>query len=83
MSLELVVRGWRIVASARGPGLLMWFDPTLEQPLLRTLTRDEASARVDRSVSVSALVEVEGSVVSDEDPIQLYPQLDLPLGGGS
>ena len=60
--------------------MLMWFDPLHEQPMLRPLTREEKSVRLDTVSSVSALDEDEAS----GGPIG--SQLLLPLhhpGGGS
>ena len=67
------VRGWRLCRAEDSQGMLMWFDPFHEQPLLRALTRDEKSVRLDEHGSVSGL---------DEDEVSAVPmgsQLQLPL----
>ena len=47
------VRTWRITFDGAGTGAFMWFDPRTEVPLLRDLTDNEHSVRLDRSVRVT------------------------------
>jgi len=62
-------------AAEDGRGLLMYFDPYLEDVSLRALTAPERADRLTKGVSVSALVEVE----TDAD----YDQLHIELNGAS
>ena len=41
----------------------MWFDPLREEPSLRALTDEERSVRLDMSVSVRGLLELEQPVL--------------------
>ena len=49
----MAVRGWRIVSASSGPGMLMWFDPNHEQPLLRALTLEEKRGNLQEEDGVS------------------------------
>ena len=63
-----IVRAWRI--SGDDQGAHMFFHPDREVPMLRDLTADEVSVRVDRMGSVSALAEAEGAARTGQ--IQLF-----------
>jgi len=49
------IRDWRL-SQAEPHGLLVWFDPYREDIMLRDLTDEERSVRLDTQVSVSALI---------------------------
>jgi len=68
---HLNVRNWRVSAAHDGRGLLVYFDPYLEDVSIRALTGPERASRLAGSVSVSALVEVEEDHDYDESHIQL------------
>jgi len=69
------VSAWRCCAAEDGRGLLVYFDPYLEDVSIRALTGPERADRLTSRVSVSALVEVE----VDAD----YDQLHIELNGAS
>jgi len=65
-----VIRGWRVSAAQDGRGLLVYFDPYLEDVSIRVLTAPERADRLTEGVSVSALVEGEGAQLDlDYDPL--------------
>jgi len=68
-----IISNWRI---SRGDpsGLLLWFDPLTEVPLLRELTKGEQAVKLDSIISVGALDE-------DEDGVSSLDQLEIPFGG--
>jgi len=49
-----MIRNWRIARAEDGRGLLVWFDPLLEDVTIRTLTGPERAHRLTEQVSVSA-----------------------------
>jgi len=49
-----MIRGWRIARAEDGRGLLVWFDPLLEDVSIRSLTAPERAARLTEPLSVSA-----------------------------
>jgi len=51
-----MIRGWRIARAEDERGLLVWFDPMLEDVSIRTLTAPERADRID-SVSKRERVE--------------------------
>ena len=69
----MIVRSWRISEAQDGRGLMVYFDPYLEDVSIRALTGPERARRFDKSVSVSALVEVE----TDESYVQKHNELFL------
>jgi len=54
-----MIRSWRIARAEDGRGLLVWFDPMLEDVSVRTLTGPERAHRLTEYGSVSALPETE------------------------
>ena len=66
-----IPRSWRVSNAFDGRGLLVYFDPFLEDVAIRQLTGPERASRLDRSGSVSALVEVEEDLEYDGAHIQL------------
>jgi len=48
------VNAWRVSAAHDGRGLLMYFDPFLEDVSLRLLTAPERASRLTELLSVSA-----------------------------
>ena len=70
-----VIRAWRIT-EVEG-GLQVFFDPSIETVELRDLTDSELAARVDRSVSVSALPVAAGA---DFKQHSLFDEGDPPCG---
>ncbi len=60
----MIVSSWRVCAAEDGRGLLVYFDPYLEDVAIRHLTAPERADRLTSPLSVSA------SVFDD-------PQLDL------
>ncbi len=61
-SSQTVINSWRVCAAADGRGLLVYFDPYLEDLQLRLLTGPERADRLTSPLSVSGL---------DEDEVQL------------
>ena len=57
------IRNWRVIPAQDQGGVFVFFDPSIELLELRDLREEEKSAKVDRSVSVSGLVEVEDSKI--------------------
>jgi len=51
-----------------GRGILVYFDPYLEDVSIRVLTGPERADRLTGSLSVSALVEGDGQLDLDYDP---------------
>jgi len=49
-----MIRNWRIARAEDGRGLLVWFDPLLEDVTIRPLTAPERACRLTESLSVSA-----------------------------
>jgi len=49
-----MIRNWRIARAEDGRGLLVWFDPLLEDVTVRALTGPERARRLTEVVSVSA-----------------------------
>ncbi len=67
-----MIRGWRVCAAEDGRGLLVYFDPYLEDVSIRHLTAPERADRLTEGVSVSALVEGEGPQLDfDYDPLHI------------
>ena len=67
------VRAWRCSPAGDGRGVLVWFDPYLEDPSIRELTEEEKAIRLDRYGSVSALDEDEERALSAHKiPDQLW-----------
>ena len=69
------IRLWRMARPERGPGMLLWFDPNSEEPVLLTLEPQEKSG---------VLEYCEGDELSDTclEPSQVNtssPQGDLPF----
>jgi len=60
--MTVSVLAWRISAAVDNRGLMCYFDPYLEDISIRVLTGPERAARLDGSVSVSALDEDEANV---------------------
>jgi len=50
---------------------MVYFDPFLEDVSIRSLTAPERASRLTRSVSVSALVEVEAELDLGYDPLHI------------
>ena len=67
-----IVRSWRVSSASDGRGLLVYFDPYLEDVSVRMLTGPERADRLDKSGSVSALVEVETDAYYVRDHNQLF-----------
>ena len=67
--MNSVVSSWRVCAAQDNRGLLVYFDPYLEDISIRQLTAPERADRLDKSVSVSALVEGEHATLFDEGVI--------------
>ncbi len=75
----MIVASWRVAEAHDGRGLLVYFDPFLEDVSIRTLTGPERASRLTRSVSVSALVEVE----VDAEYCSEHKQLNMELPHGT
>ena len=70
------ISNWRVFEIADSTtGAACFFDPDSEAVAVRRLTEDEKSIRLDSTVSVRGLVEVEGSVISPDQ--SLLNQLPL------
>ena len=69
----MIVSTWRVCEAQDGRGLLVYFDPFFEDVSIRTLTGPERARRLDKSSSVSALVEVE----TDESYVPEHNELFL------
>jgi len=63
-----MISDWRICSAQDGRGLMMYFDPFLEDPSIRQLTAPERADRLTRPLSVSALPEPEPTLDLDYDP---------------
>jgi len=64
-----VIRSWRIARAEDGRGLLVWFDPLLEDVSIRSLTGPERANRLTEYGSVRALPETETAQLDlDYDP---------------
>ncbi len=68
----MIVSSWRVCEAQDGRGLLVYFDPYLEDVSIRCLTGPERADRLTRLVSVSALVEVEDDPDYVDDHHQLF-----------
>jgi len=64
----VIVSDWRMCAAQDGRGLLMYFDPYLEEPSIRALTGPERADRLTSPLSVSALPEPEPELDLGYDP---------------
>jgi len=62
------VRSWRIARAEDGRGLLVYFDPLLEDVSLRSLTAPERAARLTEPLSVSAVGFDSSQLDLDYDP---------------
>jgi len=56
------VASWRCCSAQDDRGILVYFDPYLEDITIRVLTAPERADRLTGRVSVSALVEGEGQL---------------------
>jgi len=65
-----VIRSWRIARAEDGRGLLVWFDPLLEDVSIRSLTGPERAARLTEPVSVSASENENDGQLSLDDHIK-------------
>ncbi len=50
----MIVSSWRVAAAQDGRGLLVYFDPFLEDVSIRSLTAPERADRLTSPLSVSA-----------------------------
>jgi len=66
------VSAWRCCAAEDGRGLLVYFDPFLEDISIRLLTGPERADRLTRSVSVNALAEVEVDLDYVPEHLELF-----------
>jgi len=57
-----VIASWRCCKATDDRGVLVYFDPYLEDITIRQLTAPERADRLTGHVSVSALVEGEGQL---------------------
>jgi len=62
-----VIRSWRIARAEDGRGLLVWFDPLLEDVSIRALTAPERADRLTSMGSVRAVPETETQLDFDYD----------------
>jgi len=58
-SQAVIVSDWRMCSAQDGRGLLVYFDPFLEDVSIRHLTAPERADRLTSPLSVSALPETE------------------------
>ena len=70
------VLSWRICGALDNWGLLCYFDPYTEDISIRQLTAPERAARLDGSVSVSALDEDEDTTSSSNEKTPFH-QLEM------
>ena len=56
-----MIASWRVVGAEDDRGLLVYFDPYLEDISIRQLTAPERAARLTGRVSLSAVTETEAS----------------------
>ena len=66
-----VPSSWRVIRAQDGRGLLVYFDPYLEDVDVRQLTGPERADRLTRMGSVSALIEIENDCAYDENHSEL------------
>ena len=76
------VASWRICSAVDNRGLLCYFDPYTEDISIRALTAPERAARLDGSVSVSALDEDEDTLTDNRENT-LFLQLEIEDGASS
>jgi len=65
----MIVSAWRCRAAADSRGLLVYFDPFLEDVSIRALTAPERADRLTSPLSVSALPEPEPVLDLDYDSL--------------
>ncbi len=73
------IRQWRVRTLDAGPGVFVWYDPREERLVLLDLTADEKRAILDNIVSVRAMGEGEGSVVSESGGVDREGDPFLPF----
>jgi len=61
----VIVSAWRCASAEDNRGILVYFDPYLEDISIRVLTAPERAARLDIVDSVSALPEAEAMIPFD------------------
>lgn len=66
-----MIRSWRCCSAEDGRGVMVYFDPYLEDVTVRQLTAPERASRIDRSRSVSALPESEAPFDFDYDQLHI------------
>ncbi len=64
----MIVSSWRVCAAQDSRGLLVYFDPFLEDVSIRALTGPERADRLTRPLSVSALPDPDPILDLDYDP---------------
>ena len=69
------IRAWRVCQAQDGRGLLVYFDPYLEDVTIRHLTGPERADRLAGSLSLSASTEAEADAAYVPDHNNLF--LDL------
>jgi len=63
------VAAWRVCGAEDGRGLMVYFDPFLEDVSIRHLSAPERADRLTRPLSVSALPETEPELDLDYDSL--------------
>jgi len=77
------VRSWRVCGAADGRGLMVYFDPYLEDVTIRQLTAPERADRVDSRVSVSGLRRDEITMIFDDGVLDEQFERSESTGGCS
>jgi len=75
------VSAWRVRAAEDSRGLLVYFDPFLEDVSIRVLTAPERADRLTSRVSVSASVEGEAQFDLDYDEKHVLLNSEVSFDG--
>ncbi len=74
----MIVSDWRMCSAQDGRGLLVYFDPFLEDVSIRLLTAPERADRLTSPLSVSASPVAAAQLDLDYDPLHKELNVTLP-----